>query len=511
MQFARIPRTTRSGLIRTVLATAATATMTMASAQNAPEYAADVPDSIIVPDATETRLGTLEFFDGLPSAETVDLAYDTMDLVRGITAFTDGMPAASTYAMCRGLKEAGVTPTSIGIFEDLYNARSLLLTPNTTTIYILNCTDLSQGPVVYDVPKGVLGFVDDVYMRYVTDIGNAGPDKGEGGKFLLVPPGYEGELPEDGYFVIHSPSYMNWFLLRAFYGEDGVGAAVSRVKESLRVYPWDARDDPPETAFINLTDKQFNTIHANNFEFYDEMKAVVDSEAAGALPVELLGTLASVGIQKGVPFAPDERLTRTLTEAVAIGTAAARAMVFAPRDREPFYYDSGYWKTAFVGGNYEFLRDGARLMDARTNFHYYATGITPAMVAEKVGVGSQYALANRDGDGNYFDGSKTYQVTIPADPPVNNYWSFVVYDTQTRSLLETDQKLAGVDSNQPTLQANDDGSYTVWFAPEAPEGKDGNWIQTMPGKSWSTVLRLYGPLEPWFDGSWKPGDVQLVK
>ncbi|NDR55847.1 DUF1214 domain-containing protein [Aliiruegeria sabulilitoris] len=152
-----------------------------------------------------------------------------------------------------------------------------------------------------------------------------------------------------------------------------------------------------------------------------------------------------------------------------------------------------------------------KILDARTLLHYYATGITPAMVAQKVGVGSQYALANRDSNGNYFDGGKTYSVTIPADPPAKDYWSFVVYDTQTRSLLETDQKLAGVDSNQPTVEANEDGSFTIWFAPEAPEGKEGNWIQTMPGKSWSTVLRLYGPLDPWFDRSWRPGEIELVE
>lgn len=480
-------------------------------AEEKPEFSAEVPSSIIVPDEIETRLGKLKFFDGLPSQETVELAYDTMDLVRAVTAFTDGMPAASTYAMCSGLKDVGVTSQSIGIFEDLYNARSLLLTPNTTTIYIMNCTDLSKGPVVYEVPKGVLGFVDDVYMRYVTDIGFAGPDKGEGGKFLIVPPGYKGALPEEGYFVIQAPSYMNWFLLRAFYGEDGVGPAVEAVKQGLRVYPWDQRDDPSQTAFVNLTDLQFNTIHANNSDFYEEMKAVVDQEAEGALPVELLGTLASIGIRKGEPFAPDQRMQQTLSEAVAIGTAVARALVFAPRDREPFYYDDGYWKTAFVGGNHAFLDGDLRLQDARTLFHYYATGITPAMVAGKVGVGSQYALSNRDSEGRFFDGSKTYSVTIPANPPAKDYWSFVVYDTQTRSLLETDQRLAGLDSNQPEVQVNEDGSYTVWFAPEPPAGKEGNWIQTMPGKSWSTVLRLYGPLESWFDGSWKPGEVELVE
>ncbi|WP_068318097.1 DUF1254 domain-containing protein [Aliiruegeria sabulilitoris] len=307
-----------------------------------------------MPDSVETRFGTLEYFDGLPTPETATLSYNALNFVRGMQVFMDGMPAASTYAMCHGLEEAGVDPMTIGIFEDLYNARSLLLTPNTTTIYILNCTDLSKGPVVYEVPEGMLGFVNDAYMRYVTDIGNAGPDEDKGGKFLIVPPDYEGELPGEGYFIVRPPSYRNWFLLRAFYGEDGVQAAVDRVKETLRVYPWEARETPPEQDFVNLTDKQFNTIHANDFTFFEEMKAVIDSEAEGALPEELLGAMFSIGLRKGEPFEPDDVLKSLLSEAIALGTAAAKSLNYATRSRAPFYYDEGYWKTAFVGGNYEF-------------------------------------------------------------------------------------------------------------------------------------------------------------
>jgi len=483
----------------------------MVAAQGAPDYAADVPAGITVPDSFQTRLGKLEYFDGLPTAETAALAYDAMDLVRGITAFTDGMPAASTYAMCRGLAEAGVDRSGFGIFQDLYNARSLLLTPNTTTIYVLGCTDLSDGPLVLELPSGILGLIDDVYMRYVGDVGNAGPDKGKGGKYLIVPADYEGALPEDGYFILKTPSYMNWLALRSFPGDGGPETEANRVKAQLRIYPWDARDNPPETGFVDLTDVQLNTIHANDFSFFEEMKAVVDNEAEGALPDELMGALFTLGIRKGEPFEPDDRLKQTLTEAVAIGTAAARSLNFAPRSRAPFLYDTGYWKTPFVGGNHEFQAGDVKLLDARTLFHYYATGITPAMVAKNVGSGSQYAVINRDSDGNYLDGAKTYSITIPPDVPVNNYWSFVVYSTQTRSLLETDQKLAGVDSTLPTIEANEDGSYTVWFAPAAPEGKEGNWIQTMPGKAWSTMLRMYGPLEPWFDGSWRPGEIELME
>ena len=158
------------------------------------------------------------------------------------------------------------------------------------------------------------------------------------------------------------------------------------------------------------------------------------------------------------------------------------------------------------------MDNGEMVLNDRTFFHYVATGITPAMAMSAVGKGSAYALTGMDAEGHYLDGSKNYKITLPAPVPAANFWSFTVYSTQHRSLLETDQKTAGVDSNSPGLQANADGSYTVWFGPEAPAGKEGNWVQTIPGKSWFSLLRLYGPLEPWMNKTWKPGDfVKLDK
>ncbi len=477
-----------------------------------PTFKADVPQEILTPDQVETGIGTLEFFDGLPSPETAAKAYHELDRMRATQAFLDAMPAASLYAMCRGLESAGVVGPAVGIFEDLYNARSLLLTPNTTTVYVFLCTDLSEGPLVIEVPEGLLGALDDAYFRHVVDVGITGPDKGEGGKYLIVPPDYEGPLPEAGYFIVETPSYRNWLFGRAFVGETGLDATVATIKATMRVYPWDERDTLPETGFFNLSDVKFNTIHANDYHFFEEMKAVVDKEPPGALPSELLGLLASIGIRKDQPFEPDENLRKALDEGVAIGNAIARSIVYAPRNRDGHYFEEGNWKTAFVGGNHAFLGDeGERLLDARILFHYYATGITPAMVAATPGKGSQYALANRDSEGRYLDGSKTYAITLQAPIPAKDFWSWVVYDTQTRSLLETDQQFAGVDSKSPDLKANEDGSYTVYFAPEPPPGQDGNWVQTMPGKSWSVVLRLYGPLAPWFDKSWRPGEIELVE
>jgi hypothetical protein len=202
----------------------------------------------------------------------------------------------------------------------------------------------------------------------------------------------------------------------------------------------------------------------------------------------------------------------TLEEAAALGNATARAVSFRPRDRRAFFYKDSAWFTAFVGGSHEFMRgSGARDLDARTMFHYPYTAVTPAMTVKIVGAGSQYAVAATDADGNYLDGSKTYSLTLPAGIPAKDFWSFVNYDPQTRSILQTPTTAQpSVSSQSGEVQANDDGSVTVWFGPEPPPGKASNWVPTVPGKGWFTILRLYGPLEPWFDKSWRPGEIEAV-
>jgi hypothetical protein len=485
---------------------------TNAQAQSTPKYSAKVPPSITTPDTVETRIGTLKFLDGQPDPETVRKVYDNLDFVRGVEAFLSGIPVASVYGVCEGLSGAGVKRNAdIGIMEDLMDARSVFLTPNSTTVYVMMCLDLKQGPVVVEVPPGVLGPADDADFRWVTDVGLTGPDKGKGGKYLFVPPGYKGKLPSSGYFIARPRTYGNLIFYRAFVKDGDIAGAAKGVKAKARLYPLSAAGKPPAQAFVNLSGKQFNTVHANNFHFYEEVNAVVQHEPGDAFDPEIVGLFASIGIKKGKPFAPDARMKAILTDAVAVANATARAIVFAPRDERVKFYPDRQWGTGFVGGSYEFLNNGERMLDARTLFHYYATGITPAMAFAKPGSGSAYAYSTRDSKGEYLEGGKTYKITLPAPIPAGQFWSFMVYDGQTRSMLETDQKLAGIDSNDKAIKKNPDGSVTVWFGPKAPAGQESNWVQTMPGKGWNALLRLYAPLQPWFDKTWKPGDFELVE
>ena len=476
----------------------------------APQYAPDVPAKITTPDSVPTRIGTLRFKDGAPDAATVELAYDQIDFTRGIEAFVKGMSATSVYAACRGLEEAGVKPNGgIGITEQLMDARSLFLTANTTTVYVMMCVNLNDGPVVVRVPPRALGPVDDANFRWVTDVGLTGPDKGAGGDYLFVPPGYSATIPAQGFNVARPRTHRLLVFYRVFVDKGDLAAATAAVKAKAAVFPLAQAARPPATGFVDLSGAKFNTISANDFSFYEELNAVVQNEPADWVDPDTVGLYAAIGIRKGQPFAPDARLKKTLTEAVAVGNAYARSNLFAARDPRTRIFKDRQWLTPFVGGSYEFLSGAQRLLDAEAMFFYYATGITPAMSEARPGTGSAYAGAFRDAAGNYLDGARTYKVTLPGPIPVNNFWAFTVYDNQTRSLLPTDQKTAGVDSNAPALKKNADGGATVWFAPKPPAGNEANWVQTMPGKGFNVLLRLYGPLEPWFNQTWQPGDFEL--
>jgi hypothetical protein len=223
--------------------------------------------------------------------------------------------------------------------------------------------------------------------------------------------------------------------------------------------------------------------------------------------------LASIGIEKGKPFDPDERMKAILSEAADVGGVTVRTIMSQPRDERFFLFpnESRTWTNPFVGGSHEFLVDGAHILDARAAFHFFATGITPAMAKKIIGKGSKYAAAYLDAEGNPFDGSKTYRVHVPPDVPAKDFWSFTLYDNQTRAMLQTDQRFPGIDNSKAGMIQNSDGSYDVFFGPKAPDGQENNWVQTVPRKGWNMLFRLYGPLEPWFEKAWRPGDPELVK
>ena len=479
-----------------------------------PKYKADVPESLITPDSIQTKyLGELTFFDGFPTESTLEKAYDFLDTSRAVQLFESGMPTASMYGLLHGHAAIGVKANrSIAITEQLMNARSLWLTPNTTTPYTHVEIDVKNGPVVIEIGSPVIAILDDAYFKYVGDLGLGGADKGKGGKYLVVGSDYEGKVPE-GYFVLKTTTYRHWLLVRAV-GKPGetVEDTLATFKAGFKVYPLSEAANPPANEYINISSKKYNTIHATDASFYDELNAVIQYEPANSGDPEFLGLAKAIGIEKGKEFKPDARMQKILQEAAAIGNAAGRAIMYKPRNKSVYFYPDRQWYSPLAAGSYEFLdANGARALDDRVGFHFYATGITPFMVQPQVGSGSVYEIAATDSKGGPLDGGKTYSVTLPSPIPAKDFWSFMVYDNHTRSILETDQLSGGLDSNAKGFKLNKDGSATVYFGPQAPKGQENNWVQTISKKGYNVLLRLYGPEQAWFDKAWMPGDFELVK
>ena len=350
----------------------------MGQAEKTPGFNYKIPEKIMTPDTVATRIGTLKFVDGVPTDETVHLVYDNLDFLRGVEVFLNFIPAASIEgAAARQRRARRISQVNqASIFDQLLDSAPLLLTGNTDTVYCAAFLDLqTDGPTVVEIPPGCgPGTVNDAFFRFVVDMGIPGPDQGKGGKYLIVPNEHQGRAAERwAYFVARSPSYVNLLILRGFLVDGKPDAASKMFREGLKVYPLAKAASPPAMEFINSSKVSFNTIHANNFEFYSELDHVIQKEPLDFIDPELRGLAASIGIRKGKPFAPDARMKKTLTEAVAVGNATARAMAFRNRDPRAYLYENSQWKTGFIGGDYRWLDgDGmaGRNLDARTLFFY---------------------------------------------------------------------------------------------------------------------------------------------
>jgi hypothetical protein len=511
-----------------------------------------IPPSLVTPDKVETRIGRLEFKDGVPTLESAQKVRDTLDFTQALNAYNNSFGGASAYALGKGFQSIGAEDNSIVIFSDLMDSKSLFLTPNTDTIYYMGVINLSKGPMVVEQPSRGLGTINDMWFSWIVDVGFPGPDRGEGGKYLLVPPGYDGPLPEGGFFFARSKTNRVLYAARSFLVNNDPKPAAENVKKNLKIYPYTPggmgtsiatalegkvrlgrSPTVPDTKFVEASGKAFNTIPPSDYAFFEMINENIQQEPATSYDVELAGQLAAIGIVKGKPFQPDARMKKVLTDAAAVGNAAGRMLNWRYTVAHPewSYYPKSMWGNMLWegGANFEtpppeFTKEGmfkplpstgARTLDSRTAFYYAYTLDSPGMIMRIPDVGSQYLMGFVDSAGNPYDGGKTYKVTLPNGIPARAFWSLILYDNQTRSMLQTPQRFPRAGSQSypsPAAEAAADGSTTIYFGPAQPAGVPrGNWIQTMPGKGWWTILRLYSPLEPFFTKEWRPSEIELVK
>ena len=460
------------------------------------------------PERIDTNFGALEFSGGaFPTQASVQKIYDEMDLQRATQAYMDFYPALSLYAIVKSqVRDFGLKSASIaGVEADFMFPSENYLTGNDITVYAFASIDLGiDGPTVVEIPPGMYGTANDANFKYITDMGTTGPDKGKGGKYLFLPPGYQGDVP-DGYFVMHSSGYRIWAMMRGFDVGSG-DEAVKWFEDRLKVYP--LATGPRKTDFVNASRMGANTLVPEDGSAFEMLNEIIQYEPADLFSMEQRGRLATLGIEKGKPFAPDARMQKIFDQAAKQGVAMSRAILYASRAPDIKYWPERQWEKMFLH-NTEFTRNGYTEIDARTLWHYQAIVVSPNLLSTTPGVGTAYLTAFRDKEGAYLMGDRDYRLRVPANPPVKRFWAVTAYDPTSRSLLDSGGKITVGSMSAP--QANADGSVDVYFGRQAPAGKESNWIKTDPAKGFFVVFRFYGPLEGYIDKTWVLNDFELVE
>lgn len=451
----------------------------------------------------------------LPQEEAEALR-DELFYQRAIHAYMTMLPALNVIGMRDGSEAAfGAGYNVLPIWKDRMDSRTWVPTPNADVIYSMSYLDLNEtGPLVIAAPANVIGMFTDFFQRTITDVGAIGPDRARGGLYLLLPPGYDGHVP-NGYFTFESSTYNVFLFFRTVMaqGEDGPDPAPAvELAEQTRIYPlWAEEKDIPAMEFPNASGQRIDMMYPVDETFWTKLKAFVDEEPVTAITPELRGVLASIGIVKGRPFEPNERQQALLQRAVE--TAPRMILAFRQLGREDgrnLYYDDRQYERAWAGGTAEFMQDSYLDVNQRAAFFQYAYSSAPAMVMRTIGAGSKYPVATRDADGDFLSGSSTYRMRLPADPPAALFWAVTAYNVTDGTMPETPQLLPSINGYNEVM-TNPDGSIDIWFGPALPpDVPESNFIQTIEGRDFLAVLRLYGAEAAFYDQSWKPDDIVKV-
>ena len=417
-----------------------------------------------------TRIGTLSFENGFPSKDTATKLYDEMDFQRATQAYLWSFPAVSNASIQASVfQDLGATFNDMIIFDNFLDTKSVFLTGNTTTIYALALVDLAKdGPVVLEVPPGpTAGMVDDFWFRAITEVGRTGPDAGKGGKFPLVPPGYKGDLPKDGYFIVMATMNNNNILVRGLV-QNGDVAAAKDMMTKLRVYPYSQRDNPKPNRSFSATGKSINSLEPEGLAYW--LSEVINNNPVHERDRFFMAMLKPLGIEKGKPFAPDARQKKILEEGERVGRAMAITNSFDARLNGAIWYPGTNWMASVLLEPSQESENYSEL-DERLHWFYVATYMNPHMALTQPGPGSVYIQSFKDKAGQWLDSAQNYRLRIPANPPAKDFWSITVYDSNTRSMIQNAaNKSALTTFLSSDLKTIADGSVDLYFGPKAPQG-----------------------------------------
>lgn len=452
-----------------------------------------------------------------PSDSEAQELVDELFYQRAIHAYMTMQPALNVIGMRDGSEVAfGAGYNVLPVWKDRMDARTWVPTPNADVIYSMSYLDLKEtGPLVVAAPANVIGMFTDFFQRTITDVGAIGPDRARGGLYLLLPPGYEGHIPE-GYFTFESSTFNVFLFFRTVLvpGEDGpdAGPAVATA-ERTRIYPlWEEEKKVKPMVFPNASGKRVNMMYPVDFKYWEKLKEFVDYEPVTAITPELRGILASIGIIKGESFEPTSREKDLLNKAVKI----APKMILATRklgraDKRNLYYTDRQYERAWAGATAEFMQSSYLDVTQRAAFFQYAYSSAPAMVMRTIGAGSKYPVTGRDAEGNILNGRNAYKLHLPAGIPAKAFWAVTAYNVTDGTMPETSQLIPSRNGYENVVK-NTDGSIDLYFgSTKLEDAPDENWIQTLDGRDFLVAIRLYGSDIEFYDQTWKPDDLVKLK
>jgi hypothetical protein len=475
------------------------------------------------------ELSSLPFAENRPTPETAQTLRDELLFQRATQSYLWALPLVNTLGMKAGSEKVfGAGYNVLPVWKKRLDAKTLVTTPNSDVIYAMGYVDLGiDGPLVFEAPPNLQGILLDVWQRpipvdggrFFGDVGLPGPDAGKGGKFLLLPPGYEGPVPEDC-FVYRSPTNTVFVFLRAFYQDPkNLAPAVALIEQS-RIYPLNGKETARPMQFPDASGVPVDMLPIRDGTAFDELKKLVDREGTSLADSDGLGMLASIGIVKDKPFEPDAK-TRTILDHAA-KTAYKMSRVIGFEDvvagRSLRIYPDRRWINPMadatpenLGGPFDLgwhrVAGGYLDLDARIWFFTNYYSVSPGMLSQTPGRGAKYMIAFVDSQAANLSGGSSYRLRLPRDIPAANFWSVTVYEAENGSGLANGQPFPSLGSRDMPVQ-NADGSTDIHLGPTAPAGKERNWLATVPGKGYFAVLRLYGPTEAAINKSWKPGDIE---
>lgn len=485
-------------LKRVLIASALTVTATAALSQGLPTTG-----------TVETPIGKLDISNGYPSEQTTKKLFDEMDFQRAVQAYLWALPAIGTAQWQNEQREKfGAGEVDYVDYLD-FRDKLGLLTANATTPYSISFVDLAKtGPLVMEIPAGpIAGGIVDLWQRPITDTGALGPEKSQGGKFLVLGPS-DPDLKPEGYFVFRSPTNLIWSGQR---GLDPDKAKAAELLGRLRSYPYAERDNPKTVSrHIRPDGRAWAGQQPGGLRYWEVLARLVNDEPPEDRDRIILAMLRPLGIEKGKPFTPDARQRTILQQASIVGELMARANGYAKRVPGSTVWQGKNWEYALMLKETNQETPTHTQLDERGSWFYEAVGVTVGMMGRTVGAGQVYLEASKDAEGNWLEGGKSYTLRVPKDAPVAQFWSFTVYDNETRCFVDTGSYPDR--SSRDDIVVNVDGSTDLYFGPEPPRGKpQANWIKTISGKGWFTYFRLYGPTQAYFDKTWQLPDIEQVR